>query len=46
MNKNLGLLAEIDELNDEPDPSVVSKYLGRTIDSLNEVIQICKNNGF
>lgn len=41
-----GLMAEIDEMNDEPDPAVASKFLGRTLDSLNEVIQICKNNGF
>ena len=39
-------MAEMDEMNDEPDPAVASKFLGRTLDSLNEVIQICVNNGF
>lgn len=41
-----GLMAEVDEMNDEPDPAVISKFLRRALDSLNEVIQICVNNGF
>lgn len=39
-------MAEVDEMNDEPDPAVISKFLRRALDSLNEVIQICVNNGF
>jgi len=41
-----GLLAEIDEENEQPDYATVQKYLTRTMDSLDEVITICRNGGF
>lgn len=41
-----GLMSEIDENNDEPDLSSAQKYLTRTVDSLSEVISICRNGGF
>lgn len=40
-----GLIAEIDEGNEEPDAATVQKYMTRTMDSLDEVIAICKNSG-
>jgi hypothetical protein len=40
-----GLMAEIDEGNEEPDAATVQKYMTRTMDSLDEVIAICKNSG-
>jgi hypothetical protein len=40
-----GLNAEIDEANDEPDAAAAQKFLTRTIESLDEVISICQNNG-
>ena len=40
-----GLTAEIDEANEEPDPAVAKKFLTRAIESLDEVISICQNNG-
>ncbi len=39
------LRAEIDEENESPDYSTVSKSLQRTADSLDEVIAICRSNG-
>lgn len=39
-----GLMAEIDEMN-TPDVNTVAKYLTRTVESLDEVITICRNNG-
>lgn len=41
-----GLLAEIDPGNEEPDYATVQKYMTRTMDSLDEVITICRNGGF
>lgn len=41
-----GLMSEIDENNDEPDLSSAKKYLTRTVDSLSEVISICRSGGF
>jgi len=41
-----GLKAEINEENESPDYSTVSKSLQRTMDSLDEVISICRSNGF
>jgi hypothetical protein len=41
-----GLIAEIDETNEEPNYATVQKYMTRTMDSLNEVITICRNGGF
>jgi hypothetical protein len=41
-----GLLTEIDESNEEPDYATAQKYLTRTIESLEEVIAICRNGGF
>jgi hypothetical protein len=41
-----GLMAEIDESNDEPDYATVQKYFIRAMDSLDEVIVICRSNGF
>ena len=41
-----GLLAEIDEGNEEPDYATVQKYMTRTMESLDEVISICRNGGF
>lgn len=41
-----GLKAEIDEENENPNYSDVAKYLKRTEDSLDEVIAICRSNGF
>lgn len=38
-------MAEIDEENDEPDHATVQKYMTRTMDSLDEVITICRNSG-
>lgn len=39
-----GLKNEVDEENENP--SGVGKYLKRTMDALDEVIAICKSNGF
>ena len=41
-----GLRAEIDEGNEFPNFNEVQKYFTRTLDSLEEVIAICRNNGF
>ena len=41
-----GLKGEIDEENESPNYSLVSKSLQRTKDSLDEVISICRSNGF
>jgi hypothetical protein len=41
-----GLKGEIDEENDAPNYSAVSKSLQRTMQSLDEVITICRSNGF
>jgi len=40
-----GLRAEIDEENESPDYSTVSKAIKRTMDSLDEIILICRSNG-
>jgi hypothetical protein len=39
-----GLRSELDD-NEYPNGSEVQKYLTRTLDSLQEVIVICQNNG-
>ena len=41
-----GLKAELDEENEEPNSAVVQKFLRKTLDSLDEVIAICRSNGF
>ena len=41
-----GVKVEIDEDNDAPNYDTVSKSLQRTIQSLDEVITICRGNGF
>eukprot|EP00586_Coscinodiscus_wailesii_P018523 CAMPEP_0172502472 /NCGR_PEP_ID=MMETSP1066-20121228/160317_1 /TAXON_ID=671091 /ORGANISM="Coscinodiscus wailesii, Strain CCMP2513" /LENGTH=247 /DNA_ID=CAMNT_0013277733 /DNA_START=31 /DNA_END=774 /DNA_ORIENTATION=+ len=42
-----GLLAEIDEMNEDSyNVGEINKYLARAMDSLDEVIAICKNSGF
>jgi len=41
-----GLKGEIDEENENPNYSEAAKYLKRTMDSLDEVIAICRSNGF
>ena len=41
-----GLKNEIDEENENPNGSEIAKYLRRTADSLDEVIAICRSNGF
>ena len=41
-----GLKAEIDEGNEAVNYGEVEKYYIRTLDSLEEVISICQNNGF
>jgi hypothetical protein len=41
-----GLRSELDEENDNPSGSEIAKYLRRTADSLDEVIAICRSNGF
>lgn len=40
-----GLRSELDD-NEYPNGSEVQKYLTRSLDSLQEVIVICQNNGF
>ena len=40
-----GLRSEL-ENSDYPNPSEVQKFLTRSLDSLQEVIVICQNNGF
>lgn len=41
-----GLKNEVDEENENPNGSEIAKYLRRTADSLDEVIAICRSNGF
>lgn len=41
-----GLKNEVDEENESPSASEVGKYLKRTSDSLDEVLAICRSNGF
>jgi hypothetical protein len=41
-----GLVAELDEENEEPNVAEASKYAARALDSLDEVIAICRSNGF
>ena len=41
-----GLKNEIDEENESTSASEVAKYLRRTTDSLDEVLAICRSNGF
>eukprot|EP00563_Minutocellus_polymorphus_P018463 CAMPEP_0197726430 /NCGR_PEP_ID=MMETSP1434-20131217/15624_1 /TAXON_ID=265543 /ORGANISM="Minutocellus polymorphus, Strain CCMP3303" /LENGTH=233 /DNA_ID=CAMNT_0043312367 /DNA_START=25 /DNA_END=726 /DNA_ORIENTATION=- len=41
-----GLKNEVDEENENPNGSEIGKYLRRTADSLDEVIAICRSNGF
>ena len=41
-----GLKNEIDEGNESTSASEVVKYLRRTSDSLDEVLAICRSNGF
>ena len=41
-----GLKNEIDEGNESTSASEVAKYLRRTSDSLDEVLAICRSNGF
>jgi len=41
-----GLKSEIDEENEAPDYSAVKKALKLTMNSLDEVIAICRSNGF
>jgi hypothetical protein len=41
-----GLVAELDEENDEPNLAEANKYATRALDSLEEVIAICRSNGF
>lgn len=41
-----GLKGEIDEENESPNFSTVSKMMKQTMDSLDEVIAICRSNGF
>ena len=41
-----GLKNEVGEENENPNGSEIAKYLRRTADSLDEVIAICRSNGF
>ena len=41
-----GLKNEVDEEHENPNGSEIAKYLRRTADSLDEVIAICRSNGF
>ena len=41
-----GIKNELDEENESPNYSEIAKYLRRTGDALDEVIAICKSNGF
>mmetsp|Transcript_4581 Transcript_4581/g.5966 ORF Transcript_4581/g.5966 Transcript_4581/m.5966 type:complete len:213 (+) Transcript_4581:69-707(+) len=41
-----GFKAEFDEENESPNYSSMTKMLKRTVDSLDEVIAICRSNGF
>lgn len=41
-----GLKNEVDEENESPNFSAAGKYLKRTMDALDEVISICRSNGF
>lgn len=41
-----GLKTELDETNEFPNLYEIQKYLTRTLDSLEEVIVICRSNGF
>ena len=41
-----GLKGEVDEENEDPSYAAVEKYLRRTADALDEVLTICRSNGF
>ncbi|KAL7524250.1 hypothetical protein ACHAXR_000490 [Thalassiosira sp. AJA248-18] len=41
-----GLKGEVDEENESPNYASVEKYIRRTAESLDEVLAICRSNGF